>query len=151
MGLLSYFFGSKKPTNSSIKKTNEYVNYRDKFQNIWNLSGEYTEKINTYYSDFINYKKQEDFNNLLLVCEKYIEILPLLQEAQKEDSRINKTVYPKKMYSLPHHKLAMAYEKAECYNSAIKVCQEAISKGYTDNTKGDFKGRIEKLKKKLNK
>lgn len=42
-------------------------------------------------------------------------------------------------------------KKTGCYNSAINVCNEAISKGYSDGTKGDFESRIQKLKEKQNK
>ena len=61
---------------------------------------------------------------------------------------INGTIYKKDNYSLVHHRLSMAYEKAECYNSAISICNEAIAHGYTDGTKGGFEARLERLKKK---
>lgn len=129
----------------------EYCKYQDKYGPLWNLLGTYTEKINYYYSNYINTNKHEDFDNLLSYCLKYIELLPQLEEAKKEDSRINGTVYKKDTYSLVHHRLAMAYEKAECYNSAINICNEAIAQGYTDGTKGGFEARLERLKKKQDK
>ena len=67
---------------------------------------------------------------------------------KKEDTKINGTIYKKPYYCVAYHKLAMAYEKAQCYNSAINVCEEAIEKGYTDGTKGGFETRLNRLKKK---
>lgn len=161
MGILSGLFSRKKKQNNCTDRNSqyygypndlkEYCEYQDKYGPLWNLLGNYTEKINYYYSDYINTNKHEDFNNLLSYCLKYIELLPQLEEAKKEDSRINGTVYKNPYYCIAYHKLAMAYEKAECYNSAINVCNEAIAQGYTDGTKGGFEARLKRLKKKQDK
>lgn len=127
-----------------------YCEYRDKYQELYLTIGNYTEIINNLYSDYINYKNQNTFNELLTYCTKYIELLPELEKAKKEDTKINGTQYTSN-YCLPYHKLAMAYEKAGCYNSAINVCNEAIKRGYSDGTKGGFKERINRLKKKQEK
>lgn len=155
MGLLN-FLVKKSSKQEDIykgysKELREYSEYQDKYGEVWNLCGEYTEKINHYYSSYINSNSKDDFNNLLHYCQKYIELLPKLEEAKQEDIKINKTNYPQKTYCIAYHKLAMAYEKAGCYNSAINVCKEAIEKGYSDGTKGDFLSRIQRIKEKLEK
>lgn len=154
MGLLSNLLKiNENNTNQYENYPNdlkEYCEYRDKYQTLYNTIGSYTEKINFLYSDFINTKNQKSFNELLIYCQKYIELLPQLEEAHKEDTRINGNKYTSK-YCLPFHKLAMAYEKAECYNSAINVCQDAINLGYEDGTKGGFSARLKRLKEKQNK
>ncbi len=154
MGFLSNLFKVNKkdtdPYKYYPKDLKEHCEYNDKYQSLFNSICFYTEQINSLYSDFINTKSEKSFNELLLYCQKYIELLPQLEEAHKEDTRINGNVYPSK-YCLPYHKLAMAYEKAECYNSAINVCQEAINLGYEDGTKGGFSARLKRLKEKQNK
>lgn len=156
MGILSNLFKKNNKINFNkddkyygySKDLREYCEYQDKYGSLWNLYGEYKEKINYYYYNYINSKTHSDFNNLLLYCQKYNELLPKIEKAKEEDTRINGTIYKTDTYSLVHHRLAMAYEKAECYNSAINICNEAISLGYTDGTKGGFEARLEKLKKK---
>lgn len=125
----------------------EFCEYQDKYLTVWNLAGEYTEKINYHYSNYINSNKKEDFNSLFLYCQKYIELLPQLEAAKKEDSRVNTTVYTNN-YCVAYHKLAMAYEKGGCYNSAINVCNEALARGYSDGTKGGFEARLARIIKK---
>ena len=148
MGFFSNLFRSLENNSSSHQADMKaWQEYQNKYLNVWNLIGEYTEKINYYYSNYINNNKQEDFNNLFLYCQKYIELLPQLEEAKKEDSRINNTVYTNN-YCVAYHKLAMAYEKGCCYNSAINVCNDAIAKGYTDGTKGGFEARLARIMKK---
>ncbi len=44
--------------------------------------------------------------------------------------------------------LAIIYEKPKQFEKAIDICELAIKFNQTDGTKGDFQGRIEKLKKK---
>ena len=83
-----------------------------------------------------------------MYCQKYTELLPKIEEAKKEDFKVNGTIYKENSYSLVHHRLAMAYEKACCYNSAINVCKEAIDKGYNDGTKGGFEARLSRILKK---
>ena len=160
MGIFDKFF--KKNTNNICKDKNSpyynypnelkvYCEYQDKYGSLWNLIGEYTEKINYYYSNYINTNNKEDFNNLYIYCNRYIKLLPQLEEAKKEDTKINGTLYKIPYYCIAYHKLAMAYEKAQCYNSAINVCKEAIEQGYTDGTKGGFEARLTRLLKKQSK
>ena len=127
-----------------------FCEYRDKYTALWNLYGSYKEKINYYYYNYINTQSHSDFNNLLLYCQKYNDILPQIEEAKRVDTQMNGTVYSQDTYSIVHHRLAMAYEKAQCYNSAINVCEEAIAKGYTDGTIGGFEARLNRIKKKQN-
>ena len=158
MGILSSFFNKSKKQNLCTNKNSqyygypndlkEYCEYQDKYGPLWNLYGEYKEKINYYYYNYINTKNHSDFNSLLIYCQKYNDLLPQIEKAKEEDANINGTIYKKDTYSIVHHILAMAYEKAECYNSAINICNEAIAQGYTDGTKGGFKARLERLKKK---
>ena len=157
MGIFSRLF-NKNNENICKDKTSKYYNYdietmkyaqyQEKYGELWNLIGEYTQKINTYYSDYINTNSKEAFNNLFVYCNRYFDLIPKFEEARKEDTRINGTIYKNPYYCVAYHKLAMAYEKAECYNSAINVCEEAIDKGYTDGTKGGFEARLNRLKKK---
>lgn len=131
-------------------KTMEYAQYQEKYGELWNLLGEYTQKINHYFSDYMHTNKKEDFNNLFSYCLKYIDLLPQLEEAKKEDTRITGTVYKTPYYCVAYDKLASAYEKANCYNSVINVCEEAMKSGYTDGTKGGFEARLTRIKNKQN-
>lgn len=156
MGILSKFFNKNnqicKDKNSKYYnydiETMKYAQYQEKYGELWNLIGEYTQKINYYYSNYINTNKKEDFNSLFLYCSKYINLLPQLEEAKREDTEITGTVYKSPYYCVAYHKLAIAYEKAECYNSATNICEEAIKGGYTDGTKGGFEARLIRIKNK---
>lgn len=158
MGLLNKIF--RKNNSICTDKSSPYYNYpnelkqfceyNDKYQNTWNLYGEYKELINHYYYEFINSNNKNDFNKLLIYCQKYMDLLPKIEEAKIEDTKINGTIYKHDSYSIVHHRLAMAYEKAQCYNSAINVCNEAIEKGYTDGTRGGFEARLNRIQKKQN-
>ena len=53
----------------------DYCEYEDKYQYVWNLIGEYTQKINTYYSDYINTNNKEAFNNIIKPFEEVINKL----------------------------------------------------------------------------
>ncbi len=131
------------------EETKKYCEYQDKYGTIWNLYGKYEEEINHYYYEFINTNNKDYFNKLFASCQKCIELLPQLEEAKKQDIKTNGTVYTKKPYCVAYEKLAKAYEKVGCYNSAINICTEAISKGYSDGTKSSFEGRIKRLETKL--
>ena len=47
------------------------------------------------------------------------------------------------------NRLAINYENTGQYEEAIALCENAISLGFTDNTKGGYQRRIEKIKKKM--
>lgn len=157
MGIFSKLFKSKNIDTSKVnndpyygysENLREYCEFRDKYTPLFNIVGKYQEKIDYHYSNFINARNQHDFNQLLQYCQLFIDLLPQLEEANREDSRINGTPYSIPRYCMAYHKLAMAYEKNGCYNSAINVCKEAIANGYTDGTKGGFEARINRIMKK---
>lgn len=158
MGILSKFFNKNnqicKDKNSKYYnynlKTMEYAQYQEKYGELWHLLEEYKQKINNYYSSYIDTNKKEDFSKLFSYCLKYIDLLPQLEEAKREDTRITGTVYKSPYYCVAYDKLVSAYEKANCYNSAINVCEEAIKGGYTDGTKGGFEARLIRIKDKQN-
>jgi tetratricopeptide (TPR) repeat protein len=83
------------------------------------------------------------------ICIKYSEIhlleFAMIAPALKEDmGGMLPRVSTFQNYS------TILYEKGE-YEKAIEVCQKAISFGLHDGTQSDFKGRIERIKKKWNK
>lgn len=127
-----------------------FCEHRDKYQKYWNLSGEYIQKINDCYSNFINNDLSMYYFNLLLkYCNEYIKIVPYLRESQIEENKINKTNYKVMSYCIGYHKLVLAYEKINNYSEAIKICKIAIEQGfYDDKTKGGFEERIKRLEKK---
>lgn len=45
--------------------------------------------------------------------------------------------------------LATAYTEEEEYEKAIEVCEKAIAFGLHDGTQSNYKGRIERIKKKM--
>lgn len=157
MGLFSIFKSKK----NDVVNNDNYNNYPDdlkewcisidKYLPFWNESGKYLEEINKYYSLFINNNLDETyFKELINYCNKYIELQPILNESRLEENRINKTNYPLPNSNIAYKKMILAYEKLQDYKTAIALCEEAISKGYTnDDTKGGYKERIEKLKNKL--
>ena len=61
----------------------------------------------------------------------------------------------KEMETLPHvptfQFLATVYAEDGEYEKAIEVCEKAIAFGLDDNTKSSYKGRIERIKKKMSK
>ena len=153
MGLLKFLVKNDNKQKDRHKgysnELREYCEYQDKYGDIWNLYGKYEEKINYCYYEFINTNNKDYFNKLFSYCKECIELLPQLEKAKQEDSKINGTIYPKNPYCVAYEKLAKAYEKVGCYNSALNVCIEAMEKGYTDKTKSGFEGRIKRLEEKI--
>lgn len=141
----------KNQYNNYPKNLKRWCEFRDKAQPIWNLSFKYDSEIKENYTLFINNNLEKQyFNKLFINCNKYIELLPRLRQLQEEENKINNTDYSSK-YCIAYHKLALAYEKLGEYENAIKICEEAIENGFEDDkTKSGFKGRIEKIKKKMN-
>lgn len=159
LGDLFSWFKPKKNENKVIinsyedypEESRAFYEYKQKYDPIWNLEYEYREQINNYYSKYINTKETKDFIELYSYCMKYIESLPKFKEAREAESKVIEEPTKPNTYCIAYHKLAMAYEKAEHYESAINVCKDAISKGYTDGTKGGFEARIDRIKKKQTK
>lgn len=144
-----FFLHKKKDLYQNYSKDlKEWCENRDNYLSYWNKSGEYIEKINEYYSLFINNNFDEKYFKLLQeYCYKYIELQPILNKAILEENRINKTNNPVPKQCIGYKKLIQAYEKLKDYTNAIKLCEEALSKGYTDdNTKGGYAKRLENLK-----
>lgn len=171
MKFLSKLFKNNKQMqfeeNICTDKNSPYYNYpndlkawcenRDKYAITWQNFAKYKENINHYYSDFINNGlKQKDLQQLENYCNKYLELVPDLIKSLKEEKQINKDdkmiINANQYYEFVYKKLALAYEKQGDYQKAIEICQKSIDSGFVnDGTKSGFNGRIEKLKKKLNK
>lgn len=47
--------------------------------------------------------------------------------------------------------LVKIYEKQKRYDEALEICKEAINQGDHDNTKSGYLGRIDRIKRKMNK
>ena len=165
MGLFSFLF--KKTADDDTSKNKQYKEYpddlkawsenRDKYADIWKKYNEYHEKIDNYYSNFINNGlNQSDLTELENYGNKYLEIIPSIVQSLKSEKEINKdtnmNINEQIYYSYVYKKLALAYEKQGNYQKAIDVCRTSINKGIVDDgTKNGFPGRMEKLKKKLDK
>ena len=165
MGLFSFLFKSLKDENICTDKNSEYYGYpndlkawcenQDKYSNTWKKYAKYREKINNYYSNFINNGfKSSDLTELENYCDKYLDLIPdiikSLQEEKKINNDKNMIINEQSYYSFVYKKLALAYEKQGNYQKAIDICQKSISNGVTDDgTKSGFSGRIEKLQNKL--
>lgn len=158
--ILYKLFG-KKDNNICKDKSNQYYNYpndlklwcenRDKYFTYWEQASTCIQNINENYSQFINNNLSEYyFSKLLLNCNTYIKLKPILDESIKKENEINNTNDIPSCYNIGYHKLAMAYEKLGQYQNAINICKEAIKNGYTDDkTKYGFQGRIKRLENKI--
>lgn len=143
---------NKNLSDDSKSNHKQWCEHRDKYVPYWNKAGEYIEAINENYSLFINNDLSNYyFSKLLLNCNNYIKIAPILVESQKEENVINKTNNKIIDYNIGYHKLILAYEKMGQYHKAIEMCEEAITQGFpNDKTKYGLVGRIERIKKKIN-
>ncbi|MGP4073822.1 tetratricopeptide repeat protein [Piscibacillus sp. B03] len=163
MGLLDFLF--KKPNESNDKASNDKSTWVDaqyikdpkekekfllsltqKTKNPIDLHFTYNQLIDLYY------KQRDEWNHALSDCIKYCKkdinkMDEIIREFKKDPSY-------KKNGSLPRmpsfERLAIIYDKQGNYQEAINICKKAISYGLNDKTKGGFKGRIERLEKKLN-
>jgi len=99
------------------------------------------EKIQATYRDN-EHKKCE------VLCKKDIKLFPQYIIGLANDHGFNPDgEIPLRMVSF--ETLVKVYEKQGRYAEGIKVCELAIGYRLPDGTKGGFKGRMEKLKKKL--
>lgn len=164
MGLFNLLFGSSVDINNTNNKhfgypkdLKSWCENRNKYSNTWQKYAEYREKINHYYSNFINNElNQSDLTKLENYCNKYLELIPDIIKSLKEEKSItndtNVIINDQSYYSFVYKKLVLAYEKQGNYQKAIDICQKSIDLGIIDDgTKGGFIGRAEKLSKKLNK
>ena len=83
------------------------------------------------------------------LCEaiawKHIEEFPRLARSLKAGGRLNKA--NPSLPRVPTFQLlaTILSEKAE-YDKAVEVCNRAISFGLSDGTKGDYRGRIKRIR-----
>ncbi|MFX1538519.1 MAG: hypothetical protein ACFFDI_30375 [Promethearchaeota archaeon] len=93
------------------------------------------------------YKGRDD-SEMRSLCKKiaqmHIDEFPKIKPALKRSLGI-----------LPHVPIFQQYATVlaedQKYDEAIAVCEKAIKFGLSDGTKGDYKGRIERINKKKNK
>ncbi len=125
--------------------------HEEKYKDYWDKYQDYTEKINSLYSLFMNSNfNTKYFEDLKTYCEKIINIEPIINKSIEEENKINNSNKSLHSYCIGYHKLAMAYEKLGRYDIAIEICKYAIESGFPDdNTKGGFEGRIRRLEKKI--
>jgi len=123
----------------------------------------------------ICYKRRNENPEWLERCINYcladIEIFPWVKEEylQKERERLiryaDNPIHTKKerpsilkkaknveflLHVPSFQRLAIIYEQQGKYGEAIDICKLALNYGLHDGTKGGFKGRIDRLKKKAN-
>ena len=126
--IISKILSIKKIINNNYECNHkEWCEHREKYTTYWNKAGEYIEAINENYSLFINNDLSNYyFSKLLLTCNNYIKIAPILVESQKEENIMGQ------------------------YHKAMEMCEEAIEQGFpNDKTKYGLAGRIEKIKRKI--
>jgi len=89
--------------------------------------------------------KNRDNNEMRTICHQvaqmHIKEFPKIKPALKKDLGILPRVP-----TFQHYATILTEE--EQFSEAIAVCEAAIKFGLSDGTKGDFQGRIEKIKKK---
>jgi len=89
--------------------------------------------------------KNRNNNEMRTICHQvaqmHIKEFPKIKPALKKDIGILPRVP-----TFQHYATILTEE--EQFSEAIAVCEAAIKFGLSDGTKGDFQGRIEKIKKK---
>lgn len=132
------------------------------------LHFEYLYLINMYYK---KRNEKEYLEKCIYICKKDIELYPLFKssyikedlkrlkfllslheigskEYQKYQEKIINYEYPN--LNIPSFKrLAIIYEDQGKYKEAIEVCKLALEYGLDDGTQGGFKGRIQRLERKI--
>jgi tetratricopeptide (TPR) repeat protein len=132
--------------------------------------------LHSIYNNLIDlcYKRRTE-NNIWLdkcieYCKKDIKIFPIFKNTYIENQReFLKQLANNKFTSLKEReqllieaanprfdlripsfeRLCIIYEKQKEYQKALETCELALSYGLSDNTKGGFSGRIERIKKKI--
>lgn len=160
MGLFNLLFRNITDSNDVSSRYPEdlkaWCQNRDKYSDTWQKYAKYREKINHYYSNFINNGLQQiDLVKLENYCNKFLELVPDLIKSLKEEKSIthdtNMIINEQSYYSFVYKKLVLAYQKQGDYQKALDLCNRVISLGITDDgTKMGFIGRAERLSKKLN-
>ena len=125
------------------------VKYQDFHQEYYSNM----EKAKEYYSLFINNNlDKEYFKKMLDYCNKVFESEELARSIEKINNELVGTKDAVAHGNDAYIVLAKSYEKLKEYDKAIKICETAIKHNFeNDGTKYGFKGRIERLNKKINK
>lgn len=99
------------------------------------------------------YKQRDIRNDAYDLCEKYclldIALYEQFHDQMSEEWKSMQTRggdFDGRIES--YKRLAILYEKTNRYSDAIKICESALKFNQEDGTKGGFKARIEKLRKK---
>jgi len=90
-------------------------------------------------------RKEEKYKNLCLkFSKKHLEEFDVISQSLKNefDGSLPRVV------TFQHY--ATLLTELQEYEEAIIICEKAISYGLDDGTKGGYKGRIDKIKKKMN-
>ncbi len=96
----------------------------------------YTSLIEVYYKQRDD--REDAIEKCIEYCKRDIEITDDFVDEFGEVPRI------------PSFKrLAIIYEKQERYEDALDICNQALRVGTTDGTKGGFKSRKERIRKKM--
>lgn len=138
-------------------------------QNIVDLHYIYIHLIELYYRQ--RHTDASALDKCIEYCEKDIDLFPKFKEAYineylcqirhvqsfyEKDSEEYRNYEIKAINCRPiipnipsFKRLAIIYEKQEKYEEAIKICDLAISFKLSDDTKGGFEGRRDRLLKKI--
>lgn len=151
---------ANKLLNEAIKRKTNYIDLHYTYNYLIDLCYKHRNEGQECIEQCINY------------CLADIEIFPWFKEEylQEERERLieaaDNPLYTKKErlsilkkaksvefnLSVPSfQRIAIIYEKQGKYKEAIDICKLALNYGLTEDTKGGFEGRIERLEKKLNK
>ncbi len=100
------------------------------------------------------YRQRDIRNDALGLCERYCLLdIALFEQYHQQMSDEWKSMptgggnFNGRIES--YKRLAILYEKANRYLEAIDICESALKFNQEDRTKGGFKGRIDRLRKKL--
>lgn len=98
----------------------------------------------------VTYAMRDEDPEMRALCEaiswKHVEEFPRLARSLKANGRLNNKAHT----SLPRvptfqYLATLLCEKGE-YDKAVEVCNRAISFGLSDGTKGDYHGRIKRIR-----
>src|SRR5690625_382963 len=115
-----------------------------------------------YYNNVIDYyyglrsKEKDALYKCIKYCEEDIKIAPKVLELMENDKTFKHYDENGKLIFTPprfpsFQRLAIIYENQEKYHKAIKICELALSLNLKDETKNGFEGRIQRIKRKIDK
>lgn len=97
----------------------------------------------------VTYAMREEDPEMRALCEaiawKHIEEFPRLARSLKAGGRLNKANPTLPRVPTFQHLATILADRAE-YDKAVEVCNRAISFGLSDGTKGDYHGRIKRIR-----